>query len=295
LPAAGIDYAWALPGQPSDAALHAAGVTFVARYLSTVDKSKCITAAEAARHLAAGRGVVLVYEDDAQAMLRGRAGGIADATAADAQARAAGLGGGVIYFAADWDVTPAQQARINDYLSGAASVIGRGNVGCYGGYWVVSRARAAGKAAYFWGTPAWSGGNWDTCGWKPHIMQGVTTTIGGVSCDWDTAWADDYGQHPRPGQPAAGWTETLVNQLPTLAQDAADRPGAVQFVRRMQALVKVVGDVNGLGPASAVAADGAFGAATRRGLVTVQAFFGLAQDGICGPRTWAALVAGQRP
>jgi len=89
------------------------------------------------------------------------------------------------------------------------------------------------------------------------------------------------------------WTETLVNSLPTLRQGDADHPGAVQFVHRLQALAKVIGDINGLAAASAVKADGNFGPATLLGLLRVQTFFGLTEDGICGPRTWGALVAGQ--
>ena len=136
-------------------------------------------------------------------MLRGRAGGISDAQEAETQVRACGLAGIPIYFAADWDATAGQQGQINAYLDGAASVIGRCNVGCYGGFWPLSRARAAGKAAYWWGTVAWSGGNWDSCGWQPHIMQGGLAYVGGVECDWDTANFVDYGQWPRPNPPPA--------------------------------------------------------------------------------------------
>ena len=291
LPATGLDWAW---GTPPEKSLHDAGITFCCRYLSSADPSKCITAAEAARHLAAGRAIVLVYEDGARSMLRGRSGGITDATAAEAQARAAGLGGGIIYFAADWDVTPAQQALVHGYLDGAASVIGRAATGIYGGYWPVSRARAAAKAAWYWGTRAWSGSNWESCEWKPHIMQGAGTSVGGVSCDWDTAWAADYGQHPRPGQPPQNWTEALMDALPTLAQGARDTAGQTRFVHRLQALAGGIGRWNALGDVTQVTQDGDFGPATAAAVKAVQGFFGLAQDAVCGPATWAALIAGQR-
>jgi len=93
-------------------------------------------------------------------------------------------------------------------------------------------------------------------------------------------------------RPAASWTETLVNTLPTLQQGNRDHPGTVQFVHRLQALVKVIGDINQLPAASMVKADGNFGPATSAGLVRVQKFFGLTADGIAGPKTWGALVAG---
>jgi peptidoglycan hydrolase-like protein with peptidoglycan-binding domain len=96
------------------------------------------------------------------------------------------------------------------------------------------------------------------------------------------------------GKPAQNWTEELLATLPTLQQGNRDHPGSVQFVHRMQALIKVVGDVNKLPSASAVAADGNFAAGTSRGLLVVQKFFGLTEDGVCGPKTWTALITGQR-
>ena len=85
----------------------------------------------------------------------------------------------------------------------------------------------------------------------------------------------------------------MIADLPTLQQGSADKAGAVQFVHRAQALVKVIGDINKIPAASAVAATGTFDAATRQGVVALQKMFGLTQDGAVGPATWAALVAGQ--
>jgi peptidoglycan hydrolase-like protein with peptidoglycan-binding domain len=86
-----------------------------------------------------------------------------------------------------------------------------------------------------------------------------------------------------------------MTDLPTLGQGDQDHAGSVAFVRRIQALVKVVGDVNKLPAASAVAANGKYDQKTHAGVLAVQKFFGLSQDGITGPGTWAALVAGQHP
>ena len=85
-----------------------------------------------------------------------------------------------------------------------------------------------------------------------------------------------------------------MNQLPTLQQGDRDQPGAVRFVHRMQIDVAGIGRWNSLGPVTAVKDDGVFGATTTAGVKAVQKFFGLADDGVVGPRTWGALVAGQR-
>jgi hypothetical protein len=91
----------------------------------------------------------------------------------------------------------------------------------------------------------------------------------------------------------ATWTETLMQNLPTLGQGDADHPGQVQYVRRIQALVKVIGDLNKLPAASAVKASGKFDQTTAAGVKAVQKFFGLAQDAVVGQKTWGALVAGE--
>lgn len=184
----GVDYPWT---HPSPAALKAAGVAFAMRYLAT-DRSKALSRAEADALAAVGIWVGVVWETTADRMLSGRAGGVTDAKAAAAQASACGMPSGrPIYFAADWDVTPTQQAAVNAYLDGAASVLGRPRVGVYGGYYTVKRALDGGHATWAWQTPGWSGGQWDA---RAHIRQGAQRSIGGVSCDLNTAMKADFGQ-----------------------------------------------------------------------------------------------------
>jgi hypothetical protein len=198
----GVDYSL---GRPPVASLKAAGVTFACRYLSPPGNPKNLSVAEAGALLIAGIKLVLVWETFANRMLSGKPGGIGDAHAADAEAIALGLPGIPVYFACDWDATEGQQAAINGYLDGVASVIGHGRTGMYGGYWPVSRARAAGKASYYWGTVAWSGDRWDKsrnpATFTPHIMQGASVRIGGADCDKDDSNAADFGQWPRPVPP----------------------------------------------------------------------------------------------
>jgi len=95
--------------------------------------------------------------------------------------------------------------------------------------------------------------------------------------------------------PAPDWTETMIANLPDLHPGDTDHPGATQFVHRMQALIAVIGGINHLPAAAAVAADGNFGPATGEGLAAVQHMFGVPFDPACRQPTWAALVAGTRP
>jgi putative peptidoglycan binding protein len=97
---------------------------------------------------------------------------------------------------------------------------------------------------------------------------------------------------PQPKPVPPDWTNVLIANLPTLTEGAQDHDGSVFFVHRLQALTRLVGDICDLGEAKAVVIDGSFGPVTRQGVLQVQGFYGLAQDGIVGPHAWAALVAG---
>ena len=94
------------------------------------------------------------------------------------------------------------------------------------------------------------------------------------------------------GSPAGNWTETLVNNLPTLQQGAADKAGHVFYVHRLQALVACIGQIKSIPSAAALRVNGEFDAPTTAALKAVQGSFGLAQDGIAGQKTWGVLVTG---
>jgi Domain of unknown function (DUF1906) len=204
----GADYAFS--PHPTTAALKAAGVHFVARYLSSNPvndtNGKNLLPAEAHALLAAGIKIVVVAEEGAGMMLGGRPAGVSTATHANAVVKAIGMPGIPVYFACDFDAPEGDQPAINAFLDGATQVIGHGRTGLYGGYWPLSRARAAGKASYFWGTIAWSGDRWliqdNPQTFTPHIMQGLQMSIGGVSVDVDHSYLPDFGQWPRPAAPA---------------------------------------------------------------------------------------------
>lgn len=185
----GLDYAW---GRPTMAALKDAGVKFVCRYLSH-SPSKNLTSTEAHQLSDAGIWIAVVWETTAKRALDGRTAGVADALDAQTQAQACGMPAGrPIYFAVDWDASSGQQGAINNYLDGAASVLGKAQVGIYGGYGPVKRAMDSGHAAWGWQTYAWSGGRWAA---DAQLQQYSNDhTLGGVGVDYDRATRDDYGQ-----------------------------------------------------------------------------------------------------
>jgi hypothetical protein len=190
----GLDYAG---GRPRGAAIAAAGYKFVVRYLSPGGSSlpgKLLTPEEYRDLQNNGIAVVANWETTASRMKGGRPAGIADARAALAQVRAVGHPTTrPIYFSADWDATPADQGPIDEYLRGAATIIGAEQVGIYGGYWPVKRALDNGTARWAWQTGAWSGGNVDP---RIHIYQRIGyVTVGGVQCDVNEARKEDYGQY----------------------------------------------------------------------------------------------------
>jgi hypothetical protein len=186
----GVDYAW---GRPGGAALQRAGMRFACRYLSHDTTGKNISRAEVDDLAAHGVSVVVVWETTQKRAAAGRAAGVDDAKDAVKQAAAAGMPSSrPIYFAVDYDAPEKDQASIDAYFRGVASVIGLARTGVYGGYWPLSRLKAAKLAAWFWQTDAWSGSN-RLAG--RHIHQhAATVKIGGVSCDKNTALTNDFGQ-----------------------------------------------------------------------------------------------------
>ena len=195
LVAKGWDCSWDPPDQ---ACMKSAGYAFMVRY-SSRDPSKNLTRAELDSALALGLGVCVVFQEGKTQMLRGYSGGVTDAADADAFVTGLGLAGIPLYFSADWDVQDYEQAAVNAYLDGAASVISRARTGIYGGYPAVSKALNAGKATWAWQCFAWSGSptQWDS---RAQLRQvKIDYARCGGTIDDDEARAADYGQWPRPG------------------------------------------------------------------------------------------------
>lgn len=124
----------------------------------------------------------------------------------------------------------------------------------------------------------------DGCQWTSRAL--------GINLDQSILLPDFFDPRPAPTpQPDPKWQETMMNKLPTIEQGAKD--GAIAIVARMQALVQVVGHNNGLPKSSAQHTTGVFDDMTKAALIEVQNHFKIKADGVCGPKTWPALVTGQ--
>jgi hypothetical protein len=186
----GVDYS---AGVPAVAALQAAGVQFVARYVSPGDRRKDLTRAEADTVRGAGIQVVTVYEDTVGDARGGRLAGVANARFVNAELPRLGAPPGApCYFAVDFDAQGAEVQTAIAYVQGAASILGLERTGVYGGYWVVKACLDAGACTYAWQTVAWSDGWWDP---RAQLRQrNGQLMVGGIECDRDYALTADYGQ-----------------------------------------------------------------------------------------------------
>lgn len=186
LPFAGCDYV----SGPSAAALKAAKIKFVCRYLSTPGNPKNATAAEISALHAAGIDVVLVFETVANRALGGKAAGAADAKSAQAQVAALGFPNAVIYLVVDFD-PHGHETMIVSYIAAAAGVLSPTRTGVYGGLAAVKACLDAKACKYAWQTYAWSAGQWDP---RRHLEQYQNGQhIGGASVDLDRARQRSFG------------------------------------------------------------------------------------------------------
>jgi hypothetical protein len=188
----GIDYSLA---RPTPAAVVAAGKTFVCRYLAR-NADKVLTPSEAASLHNAGLGIILNWEDTAQAALKGYSQGKIDAAAAQTQLALLRVPNNIpVYFSCDFNATASQIDTITAYLRGVATVLPVSRIGVYGSYAVI-QACVPGFAHYGWQTYAWSAGKISS---KAHLYQyknGVT--VAGAACDLDRQLQDDFGVWDMP-------------------------------------------------------------------------------------------------
>lgn len=189
----GCDFSAHDPGTPGSAALRAAGKHFVCTYLSGASDWRVLSPAELRELEAGGIEIVANYEADTETWRGGFQTGVGHAQYAQQNLVRVGLPPTMpIYFSVDYDASPGDQTVIDDYLRGAASVIGLDRVGVYGGFYVVERCHDNGTATWLWQTSAWSGGQWYHAN---HLEQyAYSHNINGVDCDDTRAVQEIYGQ-----------------------------------------------------------------------------------------------------
>lgn len=134
----GVDYSFSRPDPDELARL---GYSFVVRYASRVDGGKNLTPAEARSLTRSGLKIITAWENVAadRDPLRGRAQGAQDARDHAALVSACeGPDDAVLYFAVDWNATPAEFPALREYFAGCcdelSAVAARPQelVGCYG-------------------------------------------------------------------------------------------------------------------------------------------------------------------
>ena len=188
-----VDFSFA---RPTGAAIAGAGKSGVIRYLTGAGKA--LTPAEVADYHAHGLAIALVFEGTGAASdVDTKAEGVRDGKLALSAMTTLGIPVAIpVYFAFDFNATPAQQPAIDAYLWGAASVLGAARIGVYGGIGVITRCHTNGSAKYFWQTYAWSGGKI-----APfiHLYQYQNgQKINGGWVDFCRAYRANYGQWPQP-------------------------------------------------------------------------------------------------
>lgn len=189
----GVDYSDA---RPRPWVLAQAGKRFAIRYVGPGRTSKLLTRAEANLLKGAGLAIACVAEGAARDALTGRATGSRHAGQAHQNVVAAGgPSGAVIFFALDWDASPAELERTVPYFDGAAAAIGFSRVGVYGGYRTIDWAIRRRVAVKFWQTYAWSGGR--VHGGANLLQYHNGVSIDGGQVDLCRSISADFGQwHP---------------------------------------------------------------------------------------------------
>lgn len=196
------------------AALKKAGVRFCCRYLSPTDW-KNLTASEAQKLRAQGISIVTVYESTGQTVKKGRPAGIHDAEIAQGQLVGLGAPKAPVYFAVDYDLKSGEYKLLEQYLGGAASVLGFKRTGLYAGYGPCLAASQAGWCKWFWQTYAWSKGKWVK---GAHLRQYKNAQhLAGLEVDFDMAMFRNYGQWDPPlipvPKPKPQFEVTIFNAL----------------------------------------------------------------------------------
>lgn len=199
----GIDHA----GRPADYAAFArqavaSGFRFDWRYLChpgtrPINATKVARPAEVVAARAAGLAVALIWQDTKHDTAGGYAAGRAHGAEARRQAEALGhpLGLAIYFAVGDYDAPASDHGRIADYLRGVAEELAmRYHVGGYGKRSVVEAMLDRGAIAYAWQSYGFSRPVGEVSP-RAHVYQRLEqVTVGGVLCDVNEAYAENFGQ-----------------------------------------------------------------------------------------------------
>ncbi|MGP9622192.1 glycoside hydrolase domain-containing protein [Corynebacterium sp. AOP34-AQ2-28] len=205
-----IDFSAAFP---SGRAIKAAGHDGVVAYISPARENwmqaKPLTKAHVDEYRAAGLKIAVVWQygaGTAQAsdVMRGAAGGRADAEAAQKRLNAVGLAGHPVFFAVDFDITLNQWNSVAvEYFKAAGAVLGKHRVGIYGHsrvvHWAMEDdvvATVAPGRVLGWVTRSWSNGatgsDYAVLYQRQHNVPGPD----GVQTDINDVYHASWGHQP---------------------------------------------------------------------------------------------------
>ncbi|ALA67558.1 glycoside hydrolase domain-containing protein [Corynebacterium lactis] len=192
----------------SASAIRDAGHVGAVRYLSPPReawmKGKPATAEEAQNFKTQALDMAFVWQYGGASSpdaMRGREGGLADATNAGKQLKAIARTGYPVFFAVDFDITLDQwNTTAVEYFKAACEVLGRERVGIYGHSRVIAWAHQdgviadlGGGKALAWQTKSWSGGQRAP---EAVLYQGTHNVTGpeGIQVDVNEVLHDYWGQ-----------------------------------------------------------------------------------------------------
>jgi len=183
-----LDFSYARPG---GAALNAANVVSVGRYLATDNRG--ITLEELNDYLNHGVSVWFIKENSSRGMLNGYPQGATDADAAQQQLNALGQPNAVVYFTADFDIQPSQFSSGNNYLKGVATVIPVTRIGLYAGNDYLNYAGEL--VTYRWKTASTSYDHGQITTLPVHLLQ-TLDAVPISDTDNDIILIPNHGQIP---------------------------------------------------------------------------------------------------
>lgn len=171
--------------------LKAQGASFICCYLAPYPSQawKIRTPANIHDYLNAGIRVVANWESDGTPG-NGWQTGVDAANTAQAELNDRGIPEAVVYFTFADSGNPDLPTLLQAHL-GAASVLGLGRCGGYGGVDVIRFLFDNNAITYGWQTYGWSNNQWEP---RAQLRQWKNTN----TLDFDEAWAEDFGQWPRP-------------------------------------------------------------------------------------------------